>query len=115
MASPRPKSPRTPISKNEGESFWGKIGTIGRKKRIKEGKRSKFKFLPINDWLFRVDVWLNTVFTLYGMNEFFSQIQMFWLLWPNGFKYRNIFRVSIISPMNSSEISAFSVKYKIFV
>ena len=56
MASPRPKSPRTPISKNEGESFWGKIGTIGRKKRIKEGKRSKFKFLPINDWLFRVDV-----------------------------------------------------------
>lgn len=37
MASPRPKSPKTPISKNEGESFWDKIGTIGRKKRIKEG------------------------------------------------------------------------------
>lgn len=38
MASPRPKSPKTPVSKNEGESFWDKIGTIGRKKRIKEGK-----------------------------------------------------------------------------
>ncbi|XP_031625301.1 alpha-parvin [Contarinia nasturtii] len=36
MASPRPKSPKTPVSKNEGESFWDKIGTIGRKKRIKE-------------------------------------------------------------------------------
>lgn len=39
MASPRPKSPKTPVSKNEGESFWDKIGTIGRKKRIKEGKQ----------------------------------------------------------------------------
>lgn len=71
MASPRPKSPKTPVSKNEGESFWDKIGTIGRKKRIKEGKRWKVKFWPINEWLCRFDVWLNTVFTLYGMNEFF--------------------------------------------
>lgn len=38
MASPRPKSPKTPNSKLDGESFWDKIGTIGRKKRIKEGK-----------------------------------------------------------------------------
>lgn len=39
MASPRPKSPRTPITKKEDkeESFWDKIGTLGRKKRIKEG------------------------------------------------------------------------------
>ncbi|XP_070158972.1 beta-parvin isoform X2 [Polyergus mexicanus] len=38
MASPRPKSPRTPITKKEDkeESFWDKIGTLGRKKRIKE-------------------------------------------------------------------------------
>lgn len=41
MAStPRPKSPRTPNSaKNENESFWDKIGTLGRKKRIKEGMK----------------------------------------------------------------------------
>lgn len=39
MASPRPKSPRTPVNKADGESFWDKFGTIGRKKRIKEGKR----------------------------------------------------------------------------
>lgn len=39
MASPRPKSPRPVISKNDKEeSFWDKIGTLGRKKRIKEGK-----------------------------------------------------------------------------
>lgn len=40
MASPRPKSPRTPISSKKDEkeeSFWDKIGTLGRKKRIKEG------------------------------------------------------------------------------
>lgn len=37
MASPRPKSPRPVISKNDKEeSFWDKIGTLGRKKRIKE-------------------------------------------------------------------------------
>lgn len=42
MASPRPKSPRpAPISakkEEKEESFWEKIGTLGRKKRIKEGK-----------------------------------------------------------------------------
>jgi hypothetical protein len=40
MASPRPKSPRTPVStkkEEKEESFWDKIGTLGRKKRIKEG------------------------------------------------------------------------------
>lgn len=40
MASPRPKSPRpAPISAKKDEkeeSFWDKIGTLGRKKRIKE-------------------------------------------------------------------------------
>ncbi|XP_011299439.1 beta-parvin isoform X2 [Fopius arisanus] len=39
MASPRPKSPRTPLSvkkEDKEESFWDKIGTLGRKKRIKE-------------------------------------------------------------------------------
>ncbi|XP_014616106.1 PREDICTED: beta-parvin isoform X1 [Polistes canadensis] len=39
MASPRPKSPRPPISSKKDEkeeSFWDKIGTLGRKKRIKE-------------------------------------------------------------------------------
>lgn len=38
----RPKSPRAP---NKGadkeESFWDKIGTLGRKKRMKEGKLNK--------------------------------------------------------------------------
>ena len=41
MSSPRPKSPRTPVlpkKEDKEESFWDKIGTIGRKKRIKEGK-----------------------------------------------------------------------------
>lgn len=42
MASPaRPKSPRSPgflRSHEKEESFWEKIGTLGRKKRIKEGK-----------------------------------------------------------------------------
>lgn len=39
MASPRPKSPRPINGKNDKEeSFWDKIGTLGRKKRIKEGK-----------------------------------------------------------------------------
>ncbi|KAL7299100.1 hypothetical protein TKK_0008188 [Trichogramma kaykai] len=40
MASPRPKSPRSgPVSAKKDdkeESFWDKIGTLGRKKRIKE-------------------------------------------------------------------------------
>lgn len=40
MASPRSKSPRPPVSAKKDEkeeSFWEKIGTLGRKKRIKEG------------------------------------------------------------------------------
>ncbi|XP_044749711.1 beta-parvin [Coccinella septempunctata] len=37
MATLRPKSPKPIIAKNEKEeSFWDKIGTLGRKKRIKE-------------------------------------------------------------------------------
>lgn len=40
MASPRPKSPKPPgptRKDDKEESFWEKIGTLGRKKRIKEG------------------------------------------------------------------------------
>lgn len=40
MATPRPKSPKPPgLAKKDDkeESFWEKIGTLGRKKRIKEG------------------------------------------------------------------------------
>lgn len=33
-------TPRTPNGQKD-ESFWDKIGTLGRKKRIKEGKREK--------------------------------------------------------------------------
>lgn len=37
MATQRPKSPKPPLGKNEKEeSIWDKIGTLGRKKRIKE-------------------------------------------------------------------------------
>ncbi len=37
MAS-RPKSPGPPSARiNKEESLWDKIGTLGRKKRIKEG------------------------------------------------------------------------------
>lgn len=36
----RPKSPRAPNKvADKEESFWDKIGTLGRKKRIKEGKQ----------------------------------------------------------------------------
>lgn len=39
MATLRPKSPRpVPIKGEKDESIWDKIGTLGRKKRIKEGK-----------------------------------------------------------------------------
>lgn len=41
MSSPsRPKSPHgvTPKKDDKEESFWDKIGTLGRKKKIKEGK-----------------------------------------------------------------------------
>lgn len=50
MASPRPKSPRNPVSgKNadKDESFWDKFGTLGRKKRIKEGEIKKIVKLCI--------------------------------------------------------------------
>lgn len=51
MASPRPKSPRpAPISakkEDKEESFWDKIGTLGRKKRIKEGEDG---FFVIRAW-----------------------------------------------------------------
>lgn len=45
----RPKSPRTPNSAQKEESFWDKIGTLGRKKRIKEGERDGI-------WKFAVQV-----------------------------------------------------------
>ncbi|XP_077301860.1 beta-parvin isoform X2 [Arctopsyche grandis] len=35
MSTSRPKSPKTPSGRDE-ESFWAKIGTLGRNKRIKE-------------------------------------------------------------------------------
>lgn len=39
MATLRPKSPKPIITKNDKEeSFWDKIGTLGRKKRIKEAQ-----------------------------------------------------------------------------
>lgn len=41
MSSPsRPKSPHgvTPKKDDKEESFWDKIGTLGRKKKIKEGR-----------------------------------------------------------------------------
>jgi len=41
MAAPvSPKSPRTPGSakREDNESFWEKIGTLGRKKNIKKGR-----------------------------------------------------------------------------
>lgn len=41
MTSPRPRSPRPPVAvrkEDKEESIWEKIGTLGRKKRIKEGK-----------------------------------------------------------------------------
>lgn len=40
MTTPRSKSPRlgNQNKNDKEESFWDKIGTLGRKKRIKEGK-----------------------------------------------------------------------------
>lgn len=39
MATARPKSPRPVVAKSEKEeSIWDKLGTLGRKKRIKEGE-----------------------------------------------------------------------------
>ena len=39
MTSQRPKSPHAGAKKEENpnESFWDKIGTLGRKKKVKEG------------------------------------------------------------------------------
>ena len=41
MATQRPKSPKpaTPKKDAGNESIWEKIGTLGRKKKIKEGKK----------------------------------------------------------------------------
>lgn len=47
MATARPKSPRPVITKPEKEeSIWDKLGTLGRKKRIKEGGYSSVFVLP---------------------------------------------------------------------
>lgn len=52
MATARPKSPRPVITKPEKEeSIWDKLGTLGRKKRIKEGKcfvLSKYGYVYIS-------------------------------------------------------------------
>lgn len=43
MSVPRPKSPRPvppSLKEDKEETIWDKIGTLGRKKRIKEGKES---------------------------------------------------------------------------
>lgn len=47
MTTPRSKSPRpvTPKAGEKEESFWDKFGTLGRKKRIKEGGQSFSIFL----------------------------------------------------------------------
>lgn len=43
MATIRPKSPRPVAIKGEkDESIWDKLGTLGRKKRIKEGEYYRF-------------------------------------------------------------------------
>lgn len=45
MATIRPKSPHPVAIKGEkDESIWDKIGTLGRKKRIKEGKHLQLYF-----------------------------------------------------------------------
>lgn len=49
MATLRPKSPRpVAVSGQKEESIWDKIGTLGRKKRVKEGKYNFLQML----WLF---------------------------------------------------------------
>lgn len=69
-APPRPKSPRplgSAIKSDKEESFWEKIGTLGRKKRIKEGQ-----FTLNQNWrLLQKDLTsfvalLETGLTLYG-------------------------------------------------
>lgn len=53
MAAPaRPKSPKSPgFARNDEkeESFWNKIGTLGRKKRIKEGRMKVTRFFGLFD------------------------------------------------------------------
>lgn len=50
MTTPRSKSPRavvTPVKEDKDETIWEKIGTLGRKKRIKEGKTNGYlDFIP---------------------------------------------------------------------
>lgn len=61
MATPRPKSPgpRGPTKKDDKEeSFWEKIGTLGRKKRIKEG---------LYNAVYLRDGWGYLNMSLYGM------------------------------------------------
>jgi len=75
MASPRPKSPRIPIStkkEEKEESFWDKIGTLGRKKRIKEGIIFNFNLLCNNlNVLARISLYryLIMLMSLYGMGH----------------------------------------------
>lgn len=53
MATARPKSPRPIITKTEKEeSIWDKLGTLGRKKRIKEGKSPSEE--PTSAWPYMV-------------------------------------------------------------
>lgn len=49
MTTPRSKSPKPQNSFRKDDSkdettFWDKIGTLGRKKRIKEGRHSNITF-----------------------------------------------------------------------
>lgn len=75
MSSPRPKSPRTPVlpkKEDKEESFWDKIGTIGRKKRIKEGEwfiyERSCKHLCSIVWVGQEKV-IQVVYCLYGMSN----------------------------------------------
>lgn len=48
MASPRPINHPTPgKNADKDESFWDKFGTLGRKKRIKEGETKKIVKLSV--------------------------------------------------------------------
>lgn len=63
MAAPRPKSPgpRGPSKKDDKEeSFWEKIGTLGRKKGIKKGMHY-FKLLRFLWFPLHVLVWYGRV------------------------------------------------------
>lgn len=73
MAAPRPKSPRpivSPKKDDKEESFWEKIGTLGRKKRIKEGIcKQKYHFLTNLNVLYIEYDRLKEI-TLYGSDCF---------------------------------------------